>query len=101
MAEFRWAAEAVGVLLRLQEEGFGYLAERIIARIEHELASPPRPHRRVRIKVPGTRSVADVQVLFLSRRLPFKVYYRYIPSEDTIDIVAIRHGRQKPLERGF
>lgn len=99
MDEIRWLPEAVEVLEALSEEGLEDIARSIIAAIVQRLEKPPRPHRRVRIRHPESGRFSDVQVILVHpRRLPSKVYYRYRESVGVVEIMLIRHAKQRPIE---
>lgn len=98
MAEFRWSASATDYLIELADCDRADVAERIVGETLRRLEQPPRSHRRLRIRRPGGRRLYDVQVMLLHRRrLPFLVYYRYVAADDVVEIVTIRHGRQRPI----
>jgi len=91
----RWTEEAVR-FLREQEETSPGLGRRILLEAEDRL----RRFAGVHVVVPildedGT--VRHVFRMFLSRKLPYKVYYM-MTEPGVVVVLAVRHARQRPIE---
>lgn len=99
---FRWDPLAVEYLLDLEDQGLAEISQRILSETRERLGLNPGIYRFVRITgVPLARSrrLTDVQRLFLGSELPYLVYYRYRQVEGVVEVLRVRHARQKPLER--
>lgn len=100
--KFRWDPSAVDYLLDLEDQGLTDVSQRILGAIRERLGQNPGIYRFVRITgVPLERSrrLTVVQRLFLGSELPYLVYYRFRRADDIVEILRIRHARQKPIER--
>lgn len=95
----RWTPAAVDTLIDLEECGMPGVAERIIGDVADRLTKQPGIYREVKIASPGTRRRTTVRRLYFGNRLPYLVYFYYDKLEGVVDIVRIRHVRQKPIER--
>lgn len=92
----RWTPEAVR-FLEAQEDYLPGLGVRILEETEKKLRQFAGIHVRVPVMLEGRR-VRYVYRMFLSRSLPYKVYYDLCGGEAVV--VAVRHARQRPIERG-
>lgn len=100
--KFRWDPAAVEYLLTLEDEGQADVAREILTNIRARLGRNPGIYRFVRVSglnPDRARRLTIVQRLFLGSRLPYLVYYRFHKVEGVVEVLRIRHARQKPIER--
>lgn len=96
-----WMPTAVGFLMDMEDEGRSDLATRIVEEARKRLVLQPGIYRFVRVATThaGRRPLENVQKLYLGDTLPYHIYYRYRKDQALVEVLYIRHARQRPIER--
>lgn len=95
-----WMPTAVDFLMDLEDEGRSDLSSSIVEEGRTRLRLQPGIYRYVRIAARNSRRrLETVQKMYLGDALPFHIYYRYRRDEALVEVLYIRHARQRPIER--
>ncbi len=92
--KIRWSLEAIEFIEAIEDYSSG-LGLRVLRETEGKLRRFAGLHVIVPVLSAGG-AVRRVHRMVLSARLPYKVYY--VMRGEVIEIVTIRHARQRPIE---